>query len=102
MKIMTGYETAGGRLCRSSAAALPNFAGHCNFSRPAVGLRHSRALPLKPAFTLIELLVVIGIIGLLASLLLPLFGRARAKSRNAVCISNLRQLGLAVRMYTDE
>lgn len=54
------------------------------------------------AFTLIELLVVLAIIGILASLLLPAFGRAKAKSRNAVCLSQLRQLGLATRMYTDE
>ena len=53
-------------------------------------------------FTLIELLVVIAIIGVLASLLLPVFGRAKAKSRGAVCISQLRQLGIATRLYTDE
>jgi prepilin-type N-terminal cleavage/methylation domain-containing protein len=54
------------------------------------------------AFTLIELLVVIAIIGVLASLLLPAFGKAKARSRNAVCINQLRQLGMATRLYTDE
>ena len=54
------------------------------------------------AFTLLELLVVIAIIGVLAALLVPAFGRAKAKSRNVACINQLRQLGIATRVYTDE
>jgi len=53
-------------------------------------------------FTLVELLVVIAIIGLLAALLMPSLGTARKKARAAGCINNLRQLGLAAQMYTDD
>jgi general secretion pathway protein G len=54
------------------------------------------------AFTLIELLVVIAIFGMLASLLLPALARGKDQARNAVCVSNLRQLGEATRMYSGD
>lgn len=53
-------------------------------------------------FTLIELLVVLAIIGVLAALLLPTLARAKHKARDITCVSQLRQLGLAVRMYADD
>ena len=53
-------------------------------------------------FTLIELLVVVSIIGILASLLLPSLSEARAKGKSAVCISNLKQIGIANHNYSSD
>jgi len=53
----------------------------------------------KRAFTMVELLVVIGIIALLIAILLPVLGKARAASQNASCLSNLRQIMNAFRLY---
>ena len=56
----------------------------------------------RQGFTLIELLVVIAIIAILAAILFPVFARAKAKARAITCLSNIKQLGLSVKMYQSD
>lgn len=62
----------------------------------------SRAGRRTNAFTLIELLVVIAIIAILAAILFPVFAQAREKARQSACLSNMKQIGLGIMMYTQD
>ena len=59
-------------------------------------------MSLRKGFTLIELLVVIAIIAILAAILFPVFAQAREKARAISCISNMKQVGTSVMMYTQD
>src|SRR6185369_5401668 len=56
----------------------------------------------RRAFTLVELLVVIAIIGILSSLLLTALGKAKDSGRKITCVNNLRQVNLAIRLYSED
>jgi len=57
---------------------------------------------MKKGFTLIELLVVIAIIAILAAILFPVFAQAREKARAITCVSNEKQMGLALLQYIGD
>lgn len=65
-------------------------------------INYSTTFSHRQAFTLIELLTVIAIIGILAAILIPVVGRVRESGRRAVCVSNIRQVGLATIMVATD
>jgi prepilin-type N-terminal cleavage/methylation domain-containing protein/prepilin-type processing-associated H-X9-DG protein len=69
---------------------------------PTSRLTHRRVGAGSLGFTMIELLVVIAIISILAAVLFPVFAQCREKARQATCISNEKQLGLAIMQYTQD
>ena len=69
---------------------------------PSPRTSHRGEVVLTNGFTLIELLVVIAIIAILAAILFPVFGRAKEAAKKTACLSNARQIGMAVKMYTGD
>lgn len=59
-------------------------------------------IPPRNGFTLVELLTVIAIVGLLAAIVVPTVGSLRENARNTQCLNNLRQLGLATKLYAND
>src|SRR5215471_15399005 len=78
---------------------MKRYSGRCSSDR-CLG-QAAGSVP-NPAFTLLELLVVIAIISILAALLLPVLARGKEAGRSTTCASNLRQMGIAAGIYSQD
>src|SRR5437870_112789 len=85
-------------LSRNPAGRLHHHSSVSHVKRRASTMRPT----CRKGFTLIELLVVIAIIAILAAILFPVFAQAREKARQTMCVSNLKQLTLGIRMYMGD
>ena len=99
-RLCTGYPEGRGQ--RRFLKSSPTKVGACSFEARGFSPVISPVKRKRRGFTLIELLVVISIIALLAAVLLPVFFSVRAKGRQAACVSNLHQLGLAAALYSQD
>src|SRR5262245_46123703 len=88
-------------LPRGARAAVTGSAGRRKTMLPFASLHRTERRP-PSGFTLVELLVVIAVIAILAGILFPVFAKARASARKSTALSNLKQIGAALQMYTAD